>query len=105
MDKYGLLQFKEFGCENGPSIKSFFAENKYEHQEEIAKYLDNSKIVSMAPEYDKDIISGELIKPLQSKAIRTNGVFSWDSSLSFYVRKYNFKLPSVYEEFILESKM
>ncbi len=101
MKEYDLLKWKEFGSEDAPSIEVLFSAKPYPEQDRIADYLDRGEISLVSTSYDKDAITGELIYPLHSMCIRTNGLFSWASSLPYYVRKYNLRLPIAFEESIL----
>ena len=90
-----LLNWKEAGAEGAPSLKEFFQETKDPRQEKIARYLDRGKTILTAPGVSVDFFSGESIE--NRLEIMTDGEYSWVSWLSYYVRKYNLKLP---EEFI-----
>ncbi len=96
-----LLNFKEFGATNAPSISTLFAAEKYEHQQEIIDYLENGKISLVAPGLEIDEYTGETIIPKHTKAILTDGVYSWSGSLSYYVEKYNARLPHEIEEWMV----
>ncbi len=80
MKKNALLQWKEFGVDNAPSITTLFNEKKYTNQERIAEYLEHGKVSLVATSYERDAISGQLIKPLRSKCIMTDGELSWSRS-------------------------
>ena len=101
MEQQDLLKWKEFGLDDAPSIKSLFSKRSYPNQDIIAKYLEDGKPTVVAASYDQDEITGELIHPLQEKCVKSNGEFSWSSSLPYYIRKYNLRLPIAFEERIL----
>ncbi len=96
-----LLKFKEFGTVNAPSIATLFVSEEYEHKHEIIDYLENGKICLVAPGLEIDELNGETIIPRRTKAILTDGVYSWSGSLSYYVEKYNARLPMEIEDWML----
>ena len=102
MKQYDLLKWKEFGQKDAPSIRILFSTKPYPNQEKIADYLDNGTVSLVAASYEKDAITGNIIHPMRTSCIMSNGDFSWDGSLSYYVRKYNLRLPIAFEEKILE---
>ena len=63
MDKYGLLNWKEFGMPDAPSIKTLFCPVKYPGQDIVAEYLEKGKTHLVSPSLSQDKISGDLIKP------------------------------------------
>lgn len=96
-----LLRFKEFGVKDAPSISTLFAPEKYDHQQEITDYLKKGEISLVAPGLEIDEIKGEEIIPRITKAILTDGVYSWSSSLPYYIEKYNARLPREIEDWIV----
>ena len=102
MKQYDLLKWKEFGHKDAPSIKILFSAKPYPNQDRIADYLERGNVSIVAASYEKDAFTGEIIHPARSSRIMTNNSFSWDSSLSYYVRKYNLRLPAAFEEKILK---
>ncbi len=105
MKQYDLLKWKEFGQSEAPSIKILFATDPYPNQEVIANYLDNGKVSIVAASYEKDAFTGEIIQPARSSRIMSDDEFSWEGSLSYYVRKYNLRLPIAIEEKLLNKIM
>lgn len=65
----------------------------------IIKYLCNGEIILVSPSSVIDVISGERIAA--STYIYTDGEYSWSNALSYYVEKYNLKLPEEFENKIL----
>ena len=101
MKQYDLLKWKEFGQADAPSIKILCSEKPYRNQKKIANYLENGKVSMVAASYEKDAFTGEIIQPARSCRIMSDDDFSWDGSLSHYVRKYNLRLPIAIEQKIL----
>lgn len=101
MKQYDLLRWKEFGQNDAPSIAILFSDMPYPNQEKVARYLENGTITVVRASCEKDAITGELIKPAHSGCLMTDGDLVWNGSLSYYVRKYNLRLPTVIEERIL----
>lgn len=91
-----LLEYLEFGSDNGLSIKDYFQNQPYKGQKAIAEYLRRGHAKMSAPGCSYDVVSGEMISA--SLDILTDGEYSWDSSLSYYVEKYNMRLPKEFEE-------
>lgn len=95
-----LIIYREFGDENYPSITEFFSENKYDGQDEILAYLKNGKVgaVSMGNVYD--IVTNEKIA--HEKLLMSDGRYSWNSIICYYVEKYNLRLPKEFEQYVLD---
>ena len=96
-----IMHKTRFTQNDAPSIAILFSVMPYPNQEKVARYLENGKITVVRASYEKDAITGELIKPAQSGCLMTDGDLVWDGSLSYYVRKYNLRLPAAIEERIL----
>ena len=94
-----LLDYLEFGSDNAPSIKDYFEKNPYKGQKAIAEYLRRGHAKLSAPGCSYAVISGAMISA--SLDILTDGEYSWDSSLAYYVDKYNMRLPEEFEEKVL----
>ncbi len=101
MKQYDLLKWKEFGTEDAPSITILFSSKPYPEQERVARILENGKVTLVRASYEKDALTGEIIKPAHAGCLMSNGSLVWDGSLPYYVRKYNLRLPSAIEEKIL----
>lgn len=90
-----LFKYKEFGMENGPSIKDYFSDTPHPNKSEIIKYLKNGTVILPASGYYDDIVTGQCTHI--TIAIMTDGEYDWLSVFPYYVEKYNLQLP---EEFI-----
>ncbi len=96
-----LLQYKEFGAEEAPSLSSMFAPRKYDGQDKVIDYLKKGKVTLVSTQYDTDAFSRDTIMPLQTTCILTDGEYSWSSTLPYYVEMYNVRLPKEVEDWIL----
>ena len=98
-----LIRFEEFGPGLGfPSMKSSFCDLPYKGQTIIASYLKMGKKTYSSPGYAVDVFTGETIPG--EKCGMTDGEYTWNSALPYYVEKYNLRLPSVFEEKVLGKK-
>ena len=88
--------WKEFGSDVNRSLQDDFCPQKYSGQDNIAKYLDAGTVLLVSPECDVDVFTNERIKGTSN--ILTDGEYSWPSSLSYYVREYNLRLPAEFEK-------
>lgn len=92
-----LINYEEFGPNMGfKSMREFFEAAPYEGQEKIAFYLDNGTPTYVRMSRGKDFFTGEPISG--SYTGMTDGEYSWSSVLSYYVMKYNLRLPKEFEE-------
>ena len=85
-----------------PSIKESFSSEPYAGKQRIIAYLRSGgkeDMVSMA--IKKDVITGEPI--FETDFGRNDGVYTWWTSLAYYVEKYNLRLPKDFEKHILAS--
>ena len=74
-----------------------FQMEPYENQEKVAMYLENGKAELFRPgPYPKDVFTGETI-PEAKGQLMSDGEFAWEDSLSYYVRKYNYRLSAEIE--------
>jgi hypothetical protein len=75
----------------------------FPHKKEIVDYLYNGGVsVAAAPSIPKDILTGETIHlPGISEQIMSDGDYSWNNQLAYYVDKYNTRLPVSFENHIL----
>lgn len=88
--------WKEFGADNNKSIKDDFQNKPYENQTCVADYLDKGVVSLMSLDYGRDLFTGEKIT--DNYYIATDGEYTWANTLSYYVRKYNLRLPRDFEE-------
>ncbi len=91
----------EFGAPTDHSLKQDIEDHSYPGQEKIAQYLEGGKVKLMSAGTGKDLFTGETIAA--NYYIATDGEYSWPSTLSYYVRSYNLRLPKEFEQKILES--
>ena len=95
-----LIRYNEFAEGMGfPSIKDSFEKNKYYGQDKIVDYLKNGKVVMVSTGYVTDVVTGDLI--MQTKTFMNDGIYSWTSTLAYYVERYNLRLPNAFEEYVL----
>ena len=95
-----LIDFEEFGPNMGfRSMKDFFEPAPYEGQDKIVFYLNNGTTTYVRATRGKDFYTGETISGTYTGM--TDGEYSWSSVLSYYVQKYNLRLPKEFEEKVL----
>ncbi len=95
-----LNKFDEFGKGMGfPSMREFFAEEKYENQQLIADYLKNGTPTMASTAVARDVFTGERIG--REQVFMNDGIYSWVSDLAYYVEKYNLKLPDDFVDYVL----
>lgn len=90
--------WQEFNPQAIRSIKDDFASKPYPAQWKILKYLQNGKVTIAATCVGYDLFNDEIIGPVY---YLTDGEYCWLSTLEYYVRKYNLRLPSEFEKKIL----
>jgi hypothetical protein len=95
--------WKEFNPSAGRSMKEDFSEESSPLASRIIAYLDSGEVILASPSRSVDVFSGEMIG--HTKCIRTDGTFSWSDSLSYYVRKYNLRLPAEFLDKILDTQI
>ena len=86
-----LIRYREFGVPDGKSIKDQFQKEPYEGQEKIVKYLKAGKPYLAAAGCSFDVFTGDLIAA--KKELLSDGEYSWNTALPYYVEKYNMELP------------
>lgn len=96
-----LLNYTEFGAKNTPSLKTLFSDYPYERQEEIAGYLEDGEYKSQVIGYGTDVFTSEIIQSPKAFGTKTDGEFVWASTMAYYVRRYNLRLPTEIETKIL----
>lgn len=95
MSKY-LCNFDEFDEDMGfPKMSDYFSSEPYEGKNKIVKYLKNGRKTYAAPGTETDVFTGEKISI--EMCGMTDGEYSWAGVLSYYVEKYNLRLP---EDFV-----
>ena len=97
-----LNLYDEFGKGmNLPSMRDSFEEKPYKGQDKIVAYLKNGKKTFARTELPTDKFTGEKI-PMESCGM-TDGEYSWNSTLAYYVKKYNLRLIKEFEEKVLNA--
>lgn len=92
--------YKEFDADNKHSIREFFSKEPYPNQEKIANYLKNGgQSICSSTSIPKDVFTGESLK--MEEIGREDEQYQWFSILSYYVEKYNLRLPIEFEKHIL----
>lgn len=95
-----LGKYDEFGPGMGfPSMKADFAPSAYEGQKQIADYLRKGHVHMVTASQAYDVFTGEKIGI--ERYFMDDGVFSWSSSLPYYVERYNLRLPAEFERHVL----
>lgn len=82
-----------------PSMKTFFEEKPYVGIERIIKYLESGVPTFATAGLPFDFFTGERIPGYDNGM--TDGEYAWMSTLSYYVRKYNLRLPKEFENKVL----
>ncbi len=95
-----LIQYDEFGPNMGfDSMRKHFAEVPYEGIEKIVDYLEAGKKTYAKAARAIDVFSGD---PINTEYVgMTDGEYSWNSVLPYYVEKYNLRLPEQFEKKVL----
>ena len=100
MERVFLCNYTEFGAMDKPSMRDFFEERPYQGKKKIVAFLQTQgQVGAVAAGRAMDCFTGERIPGELS--IRTYDRFSWCSDLSYYVEKYNLRLPREFEEMVL----
>lgn len=95
-----LFEFNEFGEGMGfPSIKDFCLDDAYPGKDKIIKYLNNGKKTYASTAKAQDVITGNRLD-VELYGM-TDGEYSWLSTISYYVDKYNLRLPKEFENKVL----
>lgn len=95
-------EYKEFNPSytEFPSIKDSFCEAQYPGQDRIIAYLKNGGKEDMTSmSIQRDVITGDPI--FSADTGRNDGVYTWWTSLAYYVEKYNLRLPEGFERHVL----
>lgn len=81
------------------SIKEHLDPHEYPGQREIVKYLKSGMVDMVSTELPRDVFTGEKIE--MEKLGMNDGKFTWWNTLSYYVERYNLRLPQEFERHIL----
>ncbi len=82
-----------------PSMRDYFEPAPYEGIEKIINYLANGKPTFATAGHPIDCFTGEKIGGFENGM--TDGEYSWISSLAYYVKTYNLRLPEEFENKVL----
>ena len=97
-----LCNFIEYGCNNGVSIKDSACQQSYPEKQKIVSYLKNEgKCIMVQAKIAKDRLTNELISGLFGLELFSDGKYSWWSDLAYHVDKYNLRLPTEFENYVL----
>ena len=98
-----IFDYNEYGPGMGfSSMKQSMSDAPYEGMDKIVAYLRSGKKTYSAAGVEKDFFSGE---PIPGEWCgMTDGIYSWASSLAYYVEKYNLRLIPEFEKFVLEKR-
>ena len=98
-----LLLYREFAGDDPqyPSIRDSFSPDAYAGQEKIAAYLRRGRVTLCAPSVAVDVLTGERIEGRM--CLMTDGEYSWNNALAYYVEKYNLRLPVEFEKKVLSA--
>ena len=95
-----LLNYREFGAENAPSMRDSMEIRPYEGMDKIAEYLKNGgQELGICMRPSKDCFTGERM-PKAYCTFYGDGEYCWKDSLAYYVEKYNLRLPRQFEEHV-----
>ncbi len=89
-----LIPKKEYPC-----MMENLEPQRYENQDKIVSFLRSGEVLFAKQGHEKDIFTGERLK--EDKVVMNSGEYSWSSVLAYYFDKYNLKLPSAFEKYIL----
>ena len=95
-----IFDYNEYGPGMGfPSMKQSMLDKPYTGQDKIIAYLKRGRKTYAAAGRAYDFFTGEAI-PGENCGM-TDGTFSWVSSLSYYVERYNLRLAPEFEKYVL----
>lgn len=103
--QYKFVGYAELGDTDGPKMKDCFEAKRYEEQDRIVRYLKGTKSAKelfVSTAIPKDVFTNESIK--MEDICMGDDIYAWSNILSYYVDKYNLRLPKEFEEHILKSK-
>ena len=96
-----IFDFDEYGPGMGfPSMKESMCDEPYPGKHMIVDYLKNGTKTYAAAGRARDFFTGE---PIPGELCgMTDGVYSWVSSLAYYVEKYNLRLSDDFEQYVFD---
>ena len=97
-----FINYKELSVNKDyPYMRDNLAKEPYLNKEIIIDFLMNKGDILLAQlSRSKDVFSGERI-PFEL-LVRRDGEYQWANILSWYVEKYNLRMPEEFEQYILE---
>ena len=99
-----LILFDEYGKGMGyPSMRDSFEVVPYDRKDDIVKYLRKGRKTYAATSKACDFFTGDTIK--DEKCGMTDGKFTWNATLAYYVDKYNLRLPRDFEEHVFSQDL
>lgn len=97
-----LCNFTKYGCNNGVSIKDSACKHSYPEKQKIVSCLKNEgKCIMVQAKIAKDRLTNERISGLFGLELFSDGKYSWWSDLAYHVGKYNLRLPTEFENYVL----
>ena len=103
-ERYGMLcGYKEYGAEDALSLLDCCEKQSYPGKDEIVSFLETKGQSTLASTgVATDRITGEAIPmPENGLCLKKEGNYSWWNDLSYYVKKYNLRLPKKFEDYVL----
>ncbi len=95
-----LIMYDEFGKGMGlPSMRNSFCKEPYKGMDKIIEYLKNGSITYVTATKNVDIFTNEVLPGFRSGM--TDGKYTWNSVLPYYVQKYNLKLNDDFIQHVL----
>ena len=95
-----LIHFDEFGKGMGfPSMREFFCDETYFGMDKIVEYLQNGRTTYVTAAECEDVFTNQRISGVRSGM--TDGNYSWNNTLAYYVKKYNLKLDDDFIQYVL----
>lgn len=94
-----LANYKEFGGNANDSIISHFCSEKYENQNTIYDFMLNNGLEIGTNGSVNDVITQ---KPIGTRITKKSGDYVWSTDLAYYVKKYNYRPPDEFINYILE---
>ena len=97
-----LLKWKEFGDSDAPSITSGFSDIPDPNKDAIVKYLKNGNTILVSTGVGIDVFINEIVD--NHYYLMTDGEYTWNNMIAYYVEKYNLKMPDDFINKVLESQ-
>lgn len=98
-----LGAFDELAPDMGfPSMKKSLEKKPYTNQETILQYLNNGRVYMVTASGFEDIFTGKATG-LQLVHM-SDGIYSWPSSIPYYVKNHNLRLPKHFEDHVLANR-